>query len=525
MYAYAILSGGGVRGAALAGCLAACEEMGIEFVGFGGTSAGAIVAYLASLGFRGREMLKTFMETANPRQLLDDQGEAFERARDVIKELFTGLGGEPTWRTAMAGWRAYRSIRSPTSPLLLSFGFYVGRAMKQRLLKVAKARGSVPSERTDVSFNDLIVAGCKPLKVCVTDLKRRVAAVYPSTQDPTLSAIDAVRASAAYPFLFTPIDRPDGTLLSDGGLSSNLPAFLFQDEQKQTGYPIIAFNLTGAGSERSPDSSLFECVAAGWNTLFEAGDRLVLSAMRRIFWIDVPCEIDATDFDVDADALDRLFEASAARTKSELRTFDFFRRHEAARELGAQAQLWNLHGAPALYETLLFGLIALVEARSSAREVRASVMLPLDSAGARRINTYFAGFRHNDLDASLILSREAGCTGHALATRSPVAADLILARDHVADWGMTKSQQEAIPTDRCSMLTVPIFAWDDKTHPGSPRHVLGTLSIDSSTPLAATNWAPGTAPAVHGLTTGNLNEIILSVMQAWADAIAKILSP
>ncbi len=35
MRAYAILDGGGVKGAALAGCLKAAEELGIEFAGYG----------------------------------------------------------------------------------------------------------------------------------------------------------------------------------------------------------------------------------------------------------------------------------------------------------------------------------------------------------------------------------------------------------------------------------------------------------------------------------------------------------
>ena len=53
MRAYGILDGG-VKGAALAGCLAAGEEQGVQFLGFGGTSAGSIVATLASVGYNGK---------------------------------------------------------------------------------------------------------------------------------------------------------------------------------------------------------------------------------------------------------------------------------------------------------------------------------------------------------------------------------------------------------------------------------------------------------------------------------------
>jgi NTE family protein len=68
MKAYAILDGGGVKGAALVGCLKAAEELGIEFVGYGGTSAGSIIALLASVGYTVAEL-----EGNVPADGLDDQ--------------------------------------------------------------------------------------------------------------------------------------------------------------------------------------------------------------------------------------------------------------------------------------------------------------------------------------------------------------------------------------------------------------------------------------------------------------------
>ena len=58
MKAYAILDGGGVKGAALAGCLKAAEEQKIQFLGYGGTSAGSIIAFLAAVGYTGEEATK-----------------------------------------------------------------------------------------------------------------------------------------------------------------------------------------------------------------------------------------------------------------------------------------------------------------------------------------------------------------------------------------------------------------------------------------------------------------------------------
>ena len=56
MKAYAVLDEKDVKGAALAGGLKAAEEHGIDFEGYGGTSAGSIVAALACIGYRAEEL-------------------------------------------------------------------------------------------------------------------------------------------------------------------------------------------------------------------------------------------------------------------------------------------------------------------------------------------------------------------------------------------------------------------------------------------------------------------------------------
>jgi predicted acylesterase/phospholipase RssA len=62
MRAFAILDGGGVKGAALAGALKAAQDRGIEFAGYGGTSAGSIVALLACAGYTGAELQAKFVD-------------------------------------------------------------------------------------------------------------------------------------------------------------------------------------------------------------------------------------------------------------------------------------------------------------------------------------------------------------------------------------------------------------------------------------------------------------------------------
>src|SRR6266508_3278438 len=69
--AYAILAGGGVKGVALVGCLAAAQEFGFKFEGYAGTSAGSIVSLLASVGYTGAEIHALLTERPLPDAFLD----------------------------------------------------------------------------------------------------------------------------------------------------------------------------------------------------------------------------------------------------------------------------------------------------------------------------------------------------------------------------------------------------------------------------------------------------------------------
>ncbi len=79
MKAYAIYAGGGVKGAALAGCLCAAEQQGVKFIGHGGTSAGSMIAVLAAVGYSGEELEKILVEELDFRDLLEDQGHRLAR--------------------------------------------------------------------------------------------------------------------------------------------------------------------------------------------------------------------------------------------------------------------------------------------------------------------------------------------------------------------------------------------------------------------------------------------------------------
>lgn len=87
MQAYAILDGGGVKGAALAGCLKAASDFGIEFVGYGGTSAGSIVALLAAVGYTGDELRDLMIHDLKFGDLAAEVKEPLSALEDVRGKL------------------------------------------------------------------------------------------------------------------------------------------------------------------------------------------------------------------------------------------------------------------------------------------------------------------------------------------------------------------------------------------------------------------------------------------------------
>lgn len=86
MKAYGVFDGGGIKGAALAGALAAAEDQGIKFTGFGGTSAGSMVAFLAAVGYSGKELGEALI-SQDLNDLLDDGGDVLREAFELRKKI------------------------------------------------------------------------------------------------------------------------------------------------------------------------------------------------------------------------------------------------------------------------------------------------------------------------------------------------------------------------------------------------------------------------------------------------------
>ena len=518
MKVFGIFDGGGVKGAALAGCLAAAEDQGVQFVGYGGTSAGSIVATLAAAGYNGREVLDLMKGDFAPLRLLDDDGTRFRKAQSC-QERAAALIKAKKWKWQKLSEAS--SLYGEVEALLSAKGLYSGKRLRDAMLRLLKNKLGLPENQTDVTFDDFARCNRPPLKIVASDLSKRRVAKF-STQDTEYgrSVIEAVRASAGYPFLFEPVSMPDGSFLADGGLSSNLPTFLFASEHERTRHPILAFDLV-ANPEKH-DSSLVQLLGDVLGTALEAADEIIHNLGPGVVRVPVPVPptISTLKFDLAPQETDELFFAGLNATSEFLGAWPLMK---LARKSGEeiQRQLWTIYGDPKLFAPPLSALASLIERRTEARNVRSHVMLNTGRPTNSRIVTYTCGYRSDDGDADLELEEFGGCTGRAVEAKKPMVADLVDAKSSFAEyWGMTPAQQGKVATDRKSMMSFPIFALsrDERIRPDA-LPVLGVLSVDSSTPLAATGWFRQNAPPHEE----RLDVDVVDIMKSWSDVISKLL--
>jgi NTE family protein len=190
-----VLSGGGAKGIAHVGVLAALDSLGIRPDLIVGSSMGAAVGGLYASGYRGRELdslvravpLSQFFRTYRPRA---------PRSLGVLRPLVMWEQGDRRFNLQSA------SIVESEVNALLSAAMLKGNLI---------ARGD---------FDSLPI----PFRAVATDLATGKPVVIRSGD-----LAQAVRASIAIPLVFAPELR-DSQFLADGGLSANIPVAVARAE-------------------------------------------------------------------------------------------------------------------------------------------------------------------------------------------------------------------------------------------------------------------------------------------------------
>jgi predicted acylesterase/phospholipase RssA len=285
-----VFEGGGCRGAAYVGAYAAAVKCGVNFAEVAGTSAGSIIAALIGAG-------------ADPDYL--------ERtcAYLTFSTLLTKPRGEiqTSWLAKLVSYCFRGDYRILGRVLHDGSAYSSGKLQEWLDDRLAEL---LPHASRPIKFKDLP----RPTWVVATDLAGRRPKVWSSVDTPDESVALAVRCSSSIPLFFEPPELGND-LYVDGGMLSNLPAFVFANRAtnpKALGGRILAFRLAG-------DESYANERGIGWfvkrliDTAISGSTVIQRSLQSNVSYLDIKTgSISSTNFDVSRDEVAFLLESGRA---------------------------------------------------------------------------------------------------------------------------------------------------------------------------------------------------------------------
>lgn len=283
---HAVFEGGGVKGIALAGAIAAAEEKGVVFGRVAGTSSGAIAGALVAAGYGGEELRERMLAT-------------------------------PFRQFAEVPGRRWRKWVLPIR-LLLRKGLYSADPLERWVAGLLR-------EKNVVNFADLPPG---KLRVVASDITDGRMVVLPDDlpkyglEPDAFPVARAVRMSAGLPYFFEPATLgPGRKVVVDGGLLSNFPLWLFDRDGAGAGppqtalpakrVPAIGFQLVGKNEQAprriiGPVTMLQALVA----TMLEAHDERYIEQHNRFRTVKIPTlGVRTTQFDLPEAMALRLFDS------------------------------------------------------------------------------------------------------------------------------------------------------------------------------------------------------------------------
>jgi NTE family protein len=308
-----VLAGGGVKGIGLVGAIEALHDKGYGIGELGraaGTSAGAIVASLVAARMPMGDLVE-LMQTVDYRRFQDSPPfGALGRGISLLTRLGLYRGDY------LHGW-----IRDTLEGLgVRTFGDL--------------RRGPDVAESPEGAYRlVVIVSDVTSGRMVRLPMDFARYGLEPDEQ----SVADAVRASAAIPFFFRPVqlmvpDTGRRAVFTDGGMLSNFPITVFdRPGGAEPRWPTFGIKLSPrppAGRWQgswAPVRGPVQLGKALVSTMVNAHDRLALdepAACARTVFVETD-GIRATQFDVDADIREDLYRRGRARAEEFLSTWDF----------------------------------------------------------------------------------------------------------------------------------------------------------------------------------------------------------
>lgn len=475
MDAYAIFEGGGAKGLAHVGALAAAEEREIAFKGVAGASAGAIVAALIAGGYRSIDMFDPTSPSdadkiygADLRRLLKSWKEWGEY-ENLFKAL-AELNKKFSWKKALWLLWKYNSIRLD---LKLQRGIfstahieaYLDELLEKKLLELnpdLKSDPTFATQRTGVQlrvrFDHLPV----PLKIVATDVTNNRMIVFSQQNTSDYPVAKAVGASICLPLVFQPHlledhgEHRQSILAVDGGLLSNFPAWLFDEERKNDGphMPTFGFRLVQKPSPKKLDE-MFGLIKGLLTAVLEGDPLLETREIENLHEVPLNVSVSTLDFNLSPDQKLSLFNEGLESARKHFDRPGFPREPQLATatlELIIQT----------LRDELQLGGDPLIRAN----------IVCMTTRGTLRVTYSCFMQSDDDTDDRLEFRIGEGACGRCWVTKEPNLCDLVQARSEFrGKWKMDKYQQALVRTDLASLAAYPIL--NDR------GDRLGILNIDS----------------------------------------------
>lgn len=313
----AVFEGGGVKGIGFAGAIFEIEKAGYRFENIAGTSAGAIIAALVAVGFTSQE-IKEELGKLDYNSFKDE---------DALSKL--GFMGK-------------------IINIIFKYGMYKGDYFELWMEDLLKKKGIT-------TFGQLITEYPEEkykykLQIIATDITNRRLLIIPRDLkyygfDPDqFSIARAVRMSMSIPLFFKPVRITDNNgkehIIVDGGVLSNYPIWLLDDNTSNPPWPTFGFKLIEPNrrelekGERGYVKSTIGFFQALVSTMLEAHDKLHISESKGDYdrTIGIPTtinlgkeekEIKTIDFNITREESLLLYKNGEDMAKKFLETWDF----------------------------------------------------------------------------------------------------------------------------------------------------------------------------------------------------------
>jgi len=240
-----VFEGGGVKGIAFAGALAAAErEAGVqEWVNLAGTSAGSIVSALLAVGYDAAGLKKILADAEYKR--FADCGPGGVWVGGLVNAAMRIRGCAPG--KYFTEWLSEQLAKSPLATTLGKSEITFGDLKRTDLPPMSDIPDITPDKyeramyRLHVIGSDVTGGRMLIMPDHLPDYTDKDGKPF---EKDTFPVVDAVRMSMSYPFLFSPVTIYRGGqphYIVDGGLLSNFPIWLFDSPHPKR--PTWGFRL------------------------------------------------------------------------------------------------------------------------------------------------------------------------------------------------------------------------------------------------------------------------------------------